>query len=219
MPEPLIPPSFVFRYAVPCPYHALQWTAKGLGLEEEHRLLSFSELDAQRQFAEVRMAWSEQGLGFYVRVAGKRQLPWCREAAFDESDGLHVWTDTRDTHNIHRAGRFCHRFAFLPSGGGMRRDEPLAGQLLINRAKEHPKPAAPRQLLVRSEKRVDGYVLEAMILAGALTGYDPADHPRLGFYFRVFDRELGEQTFAVGSELPIEEDPSLWGTLELVRGQ
>ena len=217
MSEPLIPPSFLFHYAVPCRHHPLQWSARGLSLGEEYRVLSFSELDQQRQFADVRMAWSEQGLGFYVRVAGKRQLPWCREAAFDESDGLHVWIDTRDTHNIHRAGRFCHRFAFLPMGGGSRRDEALAGQLLINRAKEHAKPATPRQLLTRSEKRVDGYVLEAMIHASALTGYDPADHPRLGFYFRVFDRELGEQTLAVGSELPIEEDPSLWATVELVR--
>jgi hypothetical protein len=215
MPEPLIPPSFLFRYAIPCRYHPLQWTAKGLGLGEEFRLLSFAEMDQQRQFADLRMAWSEQGLGFWLRVTGKRQLPWCREAAFDESDGLHVWIDTRDTHNVHRAGRFCHRFAFLPMGGGMRRDEALAGQLLINRAKEHAKPAAARQLFVRSEKRVDGYVLEALILADALTGYDPADHPRLGFAYRVFDREHGEQTLAVGSEMPIEEDPSLWGTLEL----
>lgn len=218
MPEPLIPPSFVFRYAVPCRYHPLKWTAKGLGLGEEYRILNFSPLDGQRQFADVRVAWSERGLGFYVRVAGKRQLPWCREAAMDESDGLHVWVDTRDTHNIHRAGRFCHRFAFLPLGGGMRRDEALTGQLLINRAKEHPKPAAVRHLLARSEKRVDGYVLEGMVLAEALTGYDPAEHPRLGFAYRVFDRELGEQTFSVGSELPIDEDPSLWHTLELERG-
>jgi hypothetical protein len=217
MPDPLIPPSFLCRYAIPCLYHPLEWTAKGLALGEEHRLLSFAEMDNQRQFADLRMAWSEQGLGFCVRLGGKRQLPWCREAAFDESDGLHVWIDTRDTHNIHRAGRFCHRFAFLPTGGGMRRDEPLAGQLLINRAKEHPKPAAARHLLVRSEKRVDGYVLEGVILAGALTGYDPADHPRLGFSYRIFDREQGEQTLSVGSEMPIEDDPSLWGTVELVR--
>lgn len=216
MAEPLVPPSFVYRYAVPCFYHPLKWTAKGLNLGEEYRLLSFGELNGQRQFADVRMAWSEAGLGFHVRVNGKRQLPWCREAAIDESDGLHVWVDTRDTHNIHRAGRFCHQFAFLPMGGGTRRDEALAAQLLINRAKEHPKPVGVRELLARGEKRVDGYVLEAMIPARALTGFHAGDHPRLGFYFRVFDRELGEQTFSVGSELPIQEDPSLWGTVELV---
>jgi hypothetical protein len=32
----------------------------------------------------------------------------------------------------------------------------------------------------------------------------------------VTDRELGCQTFTVGQEFPFDEDPSLWGTLQLV---
>jgi hypothetical protein len=32
----------------------------------------------------------------------------------------------------------------------------------------------------------------------------------------VVDRELGWQTLTMGSEFPIDEDPSLWGSLELV---
>ena len=30
--------------------------------------------------------------------------------------------DTRDVRNVHRATRFCHRFLFLPTGGGNRLD-------------------------------------------------------------------------------------------------
>ena len=217
MPEPLVPPSFLFRFSAPCLYRDVKWSPQGLQLGEEHRLVSFAELDQRRGYADVRAAWCERGLAFSVRVQGKRQPPWCRETQFDDSDGLHLWIDTRDTHNIHRAGRFCHRYGFLPSGGGSRREEAVAGQLLINRAREHPKPATPSQLLVRSEKRVDGYLLETMILAGALTGYDPGEHTRLGFTYAIYDRELGEQTFGVGSEFPYQEDPSLWSTLELVR--
>jgi hypothetical protein len=41
------------------------------------------------------------------------------------------------------------------------------------------------------------------------------DHTRLGFNYAVIDRELGWQTFSLGQEYPIREDPSLWGTLEL----
>ena len=37
-----------------------------------------------------------------------------------------VWIDTRNTQNIHRAGRFCHRFAFLPVGAGGKPDVRLA---------------------------------------------------------------------------------------------
>jgi hypothetical protein len=41
------------------------------------------------------------------------------------------------------------------------------------------------------------------------------EHPRIGFYFAVMDRELGWQTFSLGPEFPFTADPSLWGTMEL----
>jgi len=65
----------------------------------------------------------------------------------------------------------------------------------------------------------DGYVLEALVPAEALTGFDPEEHSRLGFTYFVRDSELGEQTLGVGSELPFTEDPSLWCSLELLRPQ
>ena len=84
----------------------------------EYRLPSLGELEGQRSFADVRAAWSEAGLAFSVRIEGKRHPSWCRETKLEDSDALQVWIDTRDTHNIHRASRFCHRFIFLPAGGG-----------------------------------------------------------------------------------------------------
>ena len=66
----------------------------------------------------MRAAWSEAGLAFSVRVEGKKHPSWCRETKLEDSDALQLWIDTRDTHNIHRASRFCHRFIFLPGGGG-----------------------------------------------------------------------------------------------------
>ncbi len=80
-----------------------------------------------------------------------------------------------------------------------------------------PTRVRPGQLRVVSEPRVGGYVLSVFIPQAALTGFNPADHPRLGFTYFVFDRELGQQFFSVGSEFPFASDPSLWGTLELVR--
>ena len=116
MPEPLLPERFLFRFSVPCRYRRPLWTPKGAGLSEEYRLLNLAELEggARSEMADVRAAWSEEGLAMTVRVNGKRQPPWCRDSRPEDSDGLHVWIDTRDVHNIHRAGRFCHRFVFLP---------------------------------------------------------------------------------------------------------
>lgn len=214
----LLSPRILFRFSAPCRYRASPlWTPGGVQLDEAHRLPCFEELEGGPQYADVRVAWNESGLAVTVRVEGKRQQPWCRESQMDESDGLQLWIDTRDTHNIHRAGRFCHRFVFLPAGGGARREEAAVGQLFINRAKEQARPADHNYLKVRSEKRVDGYLLEAFVGAGALAGYDPVEFPRLGFTYAVYDRERGPQTFSVGGEFPYQEDPSLWGTLELVR--
>ena len=213
---PLIPARFFFRFAAPCLHTEKFWGRGGLQLGPEYRLADFAELEGRRTFADVRVGWSAAGLTINVRVEGKRQRPWCRESRLDDSDGLQLWIDTRDTHSIHRAGRFCHRFVFLPFGGGRDLSLPFADQLLVDRARENAKPVRPEVLSARSEKRVNGYLLEAFVPAAALTGYDPAEYPRLGFTYAVLDRELGEQTFSVGSELPYPADPSLWGTLELV---
>ncbi|HEX5105167.1 MAG TPA: hypothetical protein VFV87_15210 [Pirellulaceae bacterium] len=215
--EQLIPPTMLFRFAAPCLFSAEKWTAKGCALGAEHRLPCFGELEGRPSFADVRLAWNERGLLVNVLVQGKQQPPWCRDSRIEDSDGVQLFIDTRNTQNIHRAGRFCHRFALLPIGAGGRLDEPVAALLAINRAKESPREIEHGALQIRATIRPDGYMLEAHLPAATLTGYSPADQPALGFSYAVTDRELGWQTSAVGRELPFAEDPSLWGTLELVR--
>ena len=217
MAERLVSPRLLFRFAAPVVYRKELWSNRGLQLAEKYRLMSFAALDDAPTFADLRMAWSEAGLALTLRVEGKRQRVWCRETRIEDSDGLQIWIDTRDTQNIHRASRFCHRFVFLPAGAGKQLAEPVADQLLIGRAREDAETRRAGSLQVRSEKRIDGYLLEAFIPANALTGFDPAEYPKLGFTYAVSDRELGEQTFSVGSEYPFATDPSLWGTLELVK--
>lgn len=217
MTEQLISPVFLFRFSVPCQYRNRLWEVDGIRLESKYRIPSFGELDGKKLFADLRVAWSEEGLAFQLRVVGKVQTPWCRATRLADSDGLHVWIDTRNTRSIHRAGRFCHRFTFLPCGDGSGNKSPIARALPIHRAKE-PLPLPPSGgLRVRSERHTTGYALEAFLPASALNGYDPDEHPHLGFSYAVIDRELGWQTFTVGPELPFMEDPSLWGTLELAR--
>ncbi len=213
----MLPKRFLFRFSMPCLYAEKLWTAKGAGLDATHRLVGLAELEDLPTWADVRAAWNETGLAFCVLVQGKTQPPWCRTTRSEDSDGLQLWIDTRDVHNVHRASRFCHRFLFMPAGGGPRLDQPVAQWLPINRARAQPQAIRPGSLKAASRKRADGYLLDAFIAADALTGFDPHEHPRLGFTYAVVDRELGEQTFGVGSPMPYQEDPSLWATLELAR--
>ena len=73
--------------------------------------------------------------------------------------------------------------------------------------------------MIRAEtqKQKDGYSLTAHISAAALTGFDPLEHPRLGFTYCIVDREIGLRTFNCGPEFPFRDDPSVWATLELVK--
>jgi hypothetical protein len=216
MNESLLPSRLLFRYSVPCRHQQPLWSARGVELSEAHRLPDFGQLESRPSFADVRMAWSHEGLALDVRVAGKRLPAWCRDNRLEDSDSLQVWIDTRDTHNIHRASRFCHRFIFLPAGGGRQYTEPVADQLLIDRARENARPVRPGHVQIKAMLRADGYQLAAFLPAGALTGFEPDEHPRLGFTYRLFDREFGEQTFSASSDFPFAGDPSLWATLELV---
>src|SRR3954454_2857691 len=181
----LLAPRYLFRFAMPVLRHDAPWKAAGVELSEAHRLINLAELDAntpdrERQFADVRVAWNLQGMLFNVRVTGKEQPVWCRDGRLEDSDGLQVWIDPRATLNIHRASRYCHRYAFLPAGGGSGNTEPVADQLLINRARENARPIRPRELQVAAKIAKNAYSLSAFVPAVALGGYDPLQHRQIG---------------------------------------
>ena len=210
-----IPKNLLFRYRVPCRQFKGKFGGK-FGLDESYRLPHFGSFERQRSFADVRVAWNEDGLFFDVRVTGKTQTLWCRQTELLESDGMQVWIDTRDTHNIHRASKFCHWFAWLPLGGGANDASPLNMMLKINRSSEDSPTINRHPVEILSETKKDGYRMRVFVSGKCLNGWDTADHQALGFNYAIQDREFGWQTLAVGPELPIREDPSLWQTIELI---
>jgi hypothetical protein len=217
---PLIPHRFLVRVAYPC-RHVKKMPREGkdrlLDLPTECRIDNFAALDDQRNFADVSLAWNEQGIAVQVDVKGKDEPPQGDASRPRGSDGLTLWLDTRDARTSHRASRYCHQFHFLATGGGPERDEPIFVQTKINRALGDAPICSPRDVPFRVASRAGGYLLEAFLPAAVLTGFDPEQNPRLGVYYVVRDNELGEQVLSVGSEFPYWEDPSLWSVLELER--
>jgi hypothetical protein len=214
----LMPPRQFFRFSADVRRKEPVWSAAPVVLDDSYALPNLGDLDGRPGFASVRMAWGAAGLVWQVTVDGKTQPPWCRDSRLEDSDGLQVWVDTRATLNVHRASRFCHRFVFLASGAGSGGVQPVADQLLINRARENARPARPRELQARAKISTASYTLTAFAPTDALGGYDPTQQPRLGFTYALLDRERGLQTFSVGPEFPYEEDPSCWAELRLVDG-
>ncbi|MGB0596834.1 MAG: hypothetical protein ACPGLY_09095 [Rubripirellula sp.] len=207
----LVDPSFLFRFEVSLNKRACNWSGQGIKLPTSFRLPSFGALADRPVFGDVRVAWSAKGLAIQVLVNGKRQLPWCRESRLDDSDGFHLWIDTRCSPGIHRATQYCHHFLWMPAGGGPRREQPVVSLVPIARARSHPKTVPEGQLKIAAKPRHDGYELSGFVPAAALTGYDPSGQPRVGIYYALIDRELGWQTLTLGPEFPVMDDPSLWG--------
>jgi hypothetical protein len=217
---PLVPHRFLFRLAYPC-RHIKDMPRvdddRLLDLPAEFRIDNFAEMDDEKNFAEIYLAWNEAGLGLQVEVKGKEQLAQGDASRPRGSDGVALWIDTRDARTSHRASRYCHQFHFLPTGGGPEHDEPTFEQTKINRALHDAPLCSPDNVPFRAFSRKTGYVLEAFLPAEVLNGFDSEQNPRLGFYYVVRDSELGEQVLSVGADFPYWEDPSLWSVLELVR--
>jgi hypothetical protein len=210
-----IPKNLMFRYRIPC-HRVTKGKKKPIELGEEFRVQSFGDFEDQANFADVRIGWADEGVYVSVLVKGKKQALWCRETAILESDGVQLWFDTRDPHNVHRASKFCHWFLLMATGGGPAREMPFINTLKINRSREQSPALNKGKSIVSSKISKTGYEISAFIPAESINGWDPNDHQNIGFNYAVVDRELGWQTLALGPELPISEDPSLWQTLVLV---
>jgi len=216
LPNQFIDPALLFRMEIPIEHWDGQWDSKGITLPDQYQVPCFAEFSDRPLFADIRIGWSLDGLAVQVLVKGKRQLPWCRETRLDESDGFHLWIDTRCSPGIHRATQYCHRFLWMPSGGGPRRENSVTTMVPINRARNHPRQIDPRILQMHTKLRHDGYEISGWIPKAALTGFDPQEQPRLAIYYAVIDRELGWQGLTLGPEYPVTDDPSLWSQAVLV---
>ncbi len=219
---PLVPNRFLVRVSHPCVSvkdMPLDGGDRLLDLPESARLNNFAELDGQKNFADVRLAWNELGLGFQVVVKGKERPPAGDAERPWSADGVTLWLDTRDARASHRASRFCHQFHLLPAGGGPDKDRPAFAQTKINRALQDAPLCGPADVAFRCSKGKGGYRIEAFLPAAVLSGFDPEQHPRLGVYYHVRDGELGDQFLGVNADFPVADDPSLWEPLDLVKGK
>ncbi len=219
MSSALIPQTFWFRLAFPCKKvdGLPQGGERLLDLPETCRLVSSSALEGKDSWADVRAAWNPGGLAVQVEISGKtrpiRHDPYLPEG----NDGIQLWIDTRDTRDVHRATRYCHRFsATLKPEKATKTLEVVVEQKTIHRALADPPMARPETIRAKAEKLKGGWRIELFFPAAALNGFDPDTNRRLGLAYQVTDPSRGDQFLTVGRDFPVAEDPSLWATLELV---
>lgn len=212
----LIPNRFLFTFEFPLRYRAKLPGLKGdLAAWSDAELLPrLGGLDGRLEYAPVWACWNETGICVACHVTGKKTPLRCDPAKFWEGDNLRICIDTRPSQENKRATRFCQQFFFLPTSN---RKAPLAGIGKFQRAREEPPPISPQLLRVASVVESAGYTLEAMIPAACLVGFDPAEHPRMGFYYMLEDADHGQQFLTVGDDLLWYADPSTWAMATLTK--
>jgi hypothetical protein len=219
MTKALLPQSFWFRIAAACPRvedMPVQDRRKRLvELPASCTLPEGARLEGRSPWAEVRVGWNPGGLGIVVQAEGFDELQLARDRLEGFAD-VQLWVDTRDTRDVSRATRFCHRFA-----AAIRALEPgrkLAVEVVqkpIARAVADPPMARSGQIESRAELTRAGWTLEVFLPAAVLNGFDPETNRRLGFAYQVSDHVREDQFLGVGRDFPIGENPSLWSTLDL----
>jgi hypothetical protein len=196
---------FWFRLAVPCrridglPRSGGEGRDRLLDLPAACRLPTTAPLDGLAAWADVRVAWNPGGLAIAVEATARPGAARGEDRP-EEMDGVQVWIDTRDTRDVSRATRFCHRFTARLRGLGSR------GVLGVEVAQRPIARAIADAPIARPE---------LFLPAEALHGFDPETNRRLGFAYQVSELDREDQFLGVGREFPVGENPSLWSTLEL----
>src|SRR5579885_846377 len=219
MTRALLPQSFWFRIAAPCPrvddMPARDARKPLVELPASCALPAGARLEGRSPWAEVRVGWNPRGLGVVVQAEGLGDL----KQAADRPEGfadVQLWVDTRDTRDVSRATRFCHRFAaairLQQSGRSLVAE---VAQKPIARAIADPPMAKSGQIESRADLTRTGWTLEVFLPAQVLNGFDPETNRRLGFAYQVSDHVREPQFLGVGRDFPIGENPSLWSTIEL----
>lgn len=213
-----IPNRIYFTYAFPCRY-IRKPPAIDADLREwnpDYLVPDLGFLEDIPKVADVYMAWNEEGLYFAVDVRKKRPVRSSYTRHWT-GDSFQVWLDTRDVKTARRAGRYCHQFNCLPTGGGVDGDQPVVKPTQIDRAKEHWPAPLSEDLPIASRITSGGYTLEVALPARTLNGYNPDEFPRIGFTYYLNNSEWPPQWWSAGRDLRVYIDPSTWGTAVLAR--
>jgi hypothetical protein len=216
---PLLPQAFWFRLAIPCArIDDLPRKAPTLRLElpDSCRVPQTARLDGREPWAEVRVAWNPRGLAVEL-IATADLVGLFRDDKPEGSYGFQLWVDTRDTRDVARATRFCHRF-----DGTLRKTSGKTRQLALD-VVQKPIARAVADAPIADQDAIrssidltrTGWKAAVFLSTEAFHGLDSETNRRLGFCYRVADPDLPDEVLGVGREFPIGENPSLWSTLEL----
>jgi hypothetical protein len=178
----------------------------------QHQLPSTQHLTGEISFAKLAMGWSEEGLAFLVQVNQPATASFYPQVS--QGDSIELFVDTRDLKSAGFNTRFCHHFFFLPQSV----ENISKGEITHFRTEDSHPLCDPQALEYQKASKKNHDLIKIFIPSQCLYGYDPKQFDRLGFTYRI-NRHRGQpQHFSVVTEdFQIDQQPSLWGSLKLVK--
>lgn len=213
----LLPTTFLFHYQITVGRRSDLPKSKGklLDLSDESRLPWLICQPEKTPFADVRLAWNDNGLALQVEVSS-RSVPLNHPGLGQKNQpAISLWFDTRPSPDSHRAGRFCSHWSIRPGQKGGASRPPLIEAVAIARAREESTLPSADDVLINDQPLENGYKLEAWFPRESLPGYDPEVSPHMGFFYQIEEPEFGVQMPWEAGGFPVDSDPSLWLTLLL----
>lgn len=178
----------------------------------KYHLPDTSEMIPEERFADICMAWNEEGLMsevFVDKPFAQSQFP-----RFDEGDSLELFIDTRDLKTAGYMTRFCHHFLILP-----KETNGVASHEITTFRSDDAHPLCdPQDIFVESSFSSSGYQLQIIIPSHCLHGYDPSSFDRLGFTYKLNRYQGQPQHFSVSSRFyALDKHPSMWASLKMIK--
>lgn len=202
-------PLHFFAVGLDCHFFS---QGKGFPTDKKFLLPTLTALSNESPFGSVYMGWNEQGISFMVDVNQPYVLS--RYPEVTKGDSIEFFIDTRDLKSSGFNTRFCHHFVFFPKEV----EGHTAREMTHFRSEDSHPLCEPALLKSCAQFYLKSYQLQVFIPKECLVGYDPVEFQRLGFNYRI-NRTVGHsQHFSAHSkEFQIEQQPSLWASLQLVK--
>lgn len=210
---PITPVNF-FQISVPCYYLNTKAAFPRLNGRNMRKYLlpDTSALCHEEHFADVAMAWNEEGIECRVQMEKKFEQAFYPDVV--RGDSVEVFIDTRDVKTSGYNTRFCHHFFFLPEAV----EGHQTGEITHFRTEDTHELCDPSEIAVKAKIQKNEHVVQFFIPRGCLFGYDSEQFDRLGFSYRINRPYWESQHFSVVTEdYKLEEQPSLWSSMRLVK--
>lgn len=213
-PKLILSPVNFFELKLGAQFHKAK-TLPGMTLSggKAYKLPDLSALTGDDQFADVGIAWNEEGL--ILRFEVYKPFEAALYPEIQEGDSVEVFIDTRDVKTAGFATRFCHHFFFVAEEV----DGKFGAEISRFRTDDSHPLSDHNDLIVKPKLAKDSYTLDVFIPQICLFGYEPADFKRIGFTYRINRCGGDPQHFSLKTdEFRIEDQPALWASITLQDG-